>query len=107
MKITEYQRNVLLVVVAIAIGMVIYPPWVVVQKIPSMGPVGAYQTENPAGYALIIEPPRYSGNYTTVKLDMGRLTFQLMGLFVAGAAGFVIAGSVPSPAEKEAERKDS
>jgi hypothetical protein len=86
MTFNSKQIKILIIAAAIFVLMGIFPPWIYTFDNRSI------HSENPAGYALISEPPdpeEYKVQYG-VRLDTSRLIVQWLVLLVATAGATLL-----------------
>ena len=84
MNLNVIQRAIILIGMAIIVTMGVYPPWVK----PLSNPV--YDSEDPAGYSLIVSPPLPDALANTgIKLNISLLLMQwTAALLVTGLGVF-------------------
>jgi len=91
------QKQLLVLGVAVMVVMGVYPPWVRIrQNVTRMPYATAAQaeTQEPAGYAFIYEPPQanpsqYGQFYEGVRIDFGRLLIQWTSVILVLGAGLM------------------
>ena len=90
MMINSAQRKILIIAAFIYIIMGLFPPWVYTYDFRTM------HSENPAGYALIFDPPWPDGNNEGygVRIDISRISVQWITLaLVTASALLLVSGS--------------
>lgn len=86
MKIQMKQRKILIAGVALIALMALFPPWTYTFKYQST------YSEEPAGYSFIADPPRPRATRRTdgVKLDIARLTVQVVAVLALMGIGLLV-----------------
>ena len=87
MTLTSTQRKLIWAALLTLAIMGSFPPW----TYTFMGPQGNY-SETPAGYSFIASPPPKQKDtvFYGVKLDMGRLAVQFIGILTALGLGLLL-----------------
>ncbi|MDO8803522.1 MAG: hypothetical protein Q7R35_03740 [Elusimicrobiota bacterium] len=87
MTLTPTQRKLIWAALVTLAIMGSVPPW----TYTFMGPQGNY-SETPAGYSFIVSPPpkQKDSVFFGVKLDMGRLSVQFIGILTALGLGLLL-----------------
>jgi len=84
---SEKQRKLLLVGIAVAGFMGVFPPWTDRFFLDS-GSSGSLQAQGPCGYSFILDPPQ-AKMFHTVAIDVGRLVVQWAVVAIAVGGGLV------------------
>ncbi len=87
MMLNQLQRKIVIAATAIFIVMDLFPPWTYTLKFQS------FYHEKPAGYTLILDPPRPEVDSIGygVRIDLSRLFLQWLILVAAAWGGIMLA----------------